>query len=141
MSNDSDMFHAGVCSKHTGGAVVADEVRVTDPVTGGQKGKKPQQIGALDPLSLLAVGEVAGFGAEKYDVFNFLKGYDYRLSYDALQRHLNQFWSGENFDEESGLPHIAHAAWHCLALLSFQLRGVGTDTRPPPCKRMINESK
>ena len=24
-----------------------------------------------------------------------------------------------------------HAAWHCLALLSFLVRGLGTDDRPP----------
>jgi hypothetical protein len=106
-----------------------DEVRITDPVTGGQKGTKPCQIGAVDVRSLIEVGKVAGFGAGKYERYNFLLGYKWSLSYDALQRHLMAFWGGEANDPESGLPHLAHAAWHCLALLSFSLRGLGTDDR------------
>ena len=107
------------------------EVRVVDPETGGAKGSKLAQFGALDPLALTALAEVAGFGAQKYDRFNFLKGFDWGLAYDAGQRHLHAFWSGEDLDPESGLPHMAHAAWQCLCLLAFQIRGIGTDTRPP----------
>jgi hypothetical protein len=106
------------------------ETRITDPNTGGQKGSKLCQLGAVDPLALQRVGEVAGFGADKYERFNFLRGYAWGLSYDALQRHLMQFWGGQDNDEESGLPHLAHAAWHCLALLAFVERGRGTDDRP-----------
>jgi hypothetical protein len=69
-------------------------------------------------------------GAEKYDRYNYLKGYDWHLSYDAAQRHAQAFWSGEDLDEESGLPHTAHAAWHFNALTSFLVRGRGTDDRP-----------
>lgn len=60
----------------------------------------------------------------------YLKGFDWSLSYNAMQRHANQFWSGEDLDEESGLPHMAHAAWHCLVLLAFMQREIGTDNRP-----------
>jgi hypothetical protein len=110
---------------------VADEVRITDPVTGGQKGQKLAQLGALDPASLMHVAEVAGFGGKKYERYNFLKGYAWSLSYDAMQRHLNAYWGGQYLDEETGLPHLAHAAWHCLALMSFSERQLGTDDRPP----------
>ena len=106
------------------------EVRVVDPTTGGAKGSKPAQLGALDPGSLLRVAEVAGFGGAKYDRYNFLKGYRWSLSFDALQRHLLAYWGGQDNDEESGLPHLAHAAWHCLALTAFMDRGLGTDDRP-----------
>lgn len=107
------------------------EVRIIDEMTGGAKGQKNCQMGALDPLALVQVGLVAGFGATKYERYNFAKGYRWSLSYDALQRHLMAFWNGENLDPESGLPHLAHAGWHCLALLTFSLRGRGTDDRFP----------
>ena len=107
------------------------EKRITDPTTGGQKGQKLCQIGAVDPLALVEVGKVAGFGGEKYERYNFAKGYKWSLNYDALQRHLMAFWSGEDIDPESKLPHLAHAAWHCLALLTFWLRKKGTDDRFP----------
>ncbi|HET7070135.1 MAG TPA: dATP/dGTP diphosphohydrolase domain-containing protein [Nocardioides sp.] len=107
-----------------------EETRVTDPATGGQKGVKLTQVGALDPVALLLVSRVAGFGANKYAPFNYLKGYDWAHSFNAMQRHEMLFWAGEDVDAESGLPHMAHAAWHSLALISFAARGVGTDTRP-----------
>jgi hypothetical protein len=107
---------------------VGDEERVTSE-TGGQKGRKPEQISTVDPLALLKLAEVSGFGAQKYEAFNYLRGYDWALSYDAAQRHLMQFWLGEDHDRESGLLHPLHAAWHCLALGSFQMRGLGTDSR------------
>lgn len=105
-----------------------EEIRVTSE-TGGEKGQKLAQLGSLDPATLLTLAEVSGFGAQKYEKHNFLKGYDWSLSFDAAQRHLLQFWAGEENDSESGLPHVAHAAWHCLAMLAFLQRGLGTDDR------------
>ena len=105
------------------------EERVTDPNTGGQKGRKLPQLGAIDPQSLLRVAEVAGFGAQKYERYNYLRGYAWSLSFDAMMRHALAFWGGEELDPESGLPHLAHCAWHCLAMISFQERGLGTDDR------------
>ena len=98
--------------------------------TGAQKEIKSSQLGALDPRTLLALGEVAGFGAGKYARYNFMKGYDWSKSYDAAQRHLMQFWSGEDNDSESSLPHVLHAAWHCLAMHSFMLDHPDYDDRP-----------
>lgn len=97
--------------------------------TGGEKEVKLAKLGAIDPQSLMVLAEVAGFGAEKYSRYNMLRGYDWSLSYDALQRHLHAFWAGEENDPESGLPHLAHAAWHCMTLTSFLQRGLGTDDR------------
>jgi hypothetical protein len=111
--------------------MVNEEVRVVDPVTGGAKGSKQCQMGAVDPQALMQVGLVAGFGGIKYERYNFAKGYKWSLSYDAMQRHLMLFWNGQDNDDESGLPHLAHAAWHCLALLTFSFRGRGTDDRFP----------
>lgn len=105
-----------------------EEVRVTSQ-TGGQKGQKLARLGSLDPKALMEVAKVAGFGEQKYSRLNYLKGYDWSLSYDACQRHLHAYWSGEDLDPESGLPHLAHAAWHCLAQLAFMIHGLGTDDR------------
>lgn len=105
------------------------ETRVTDPVTGGQKGQKSARLGSVDPLALYRLAQVSGDGAAKYAAFNYLKGYDWSLSFDALMRHLLRFWSGEDRDDESGHLHVVHAAWHALALASFVERGLGTDDR------------
>lgn len=114
------------------------EVIVTDPNTGGQKGRKGSSVGCLDPVSIMRLGEVAAYGAQKYAAHNFMKGYDWLDSYDALHRHLAAFWAGEDYDDESGLLHLASAMWHCHTLISFYERGLGTDNRPPAYKGKPN---
>ena len=84
----------------------------------------------MDPVALNELGLVAGMGAAKYESFNYLRGYDWTLSYNAAWRHANAFWAGEDTDIESGLLHTAHAAWHMLCLTSFLLRKIGNDDRP-----------
>lgn len=66
-----------------------------------------------------ALAEIMTRGAEKYDARNWEKGMSWSRAYAPIQRHLHKYWSGQDFDEESGLPHLAHAAWGCLALLTF----------------------
>lgn len=113
-----------------------DKIFYVDPATGGKKEVKLAQLGAIDPTSILVLAEVAGYGAQKYEqddsskaTYNYLKGYPWSLNFNSAQRHLLAFWSGENLDPESGLPHLAHAAWQCLALLSFMNHELGTDDR------------
>jgi hypothetical protein len=108
---------------------VESAIRITDPKSGGQKEQKSAQLSTIDPLSVMEVAKVGGFGASKYARYNYARGYKWSLSYDALQRHLNAWWAGEDDDSESGLSHLAHAAWHCLALLTFIMRKKGTDDR------------
>ena len=95
------------------------EVRNTDPKTGGQKGRKLAQHSLIPPEVLHELAELFGRGAEKYDRWNWRKGYDWSLSYDAMHRHLNLFWSGVDFDEETGAKHIVNAMWHCCILSVF----------------------
>jgi hypothetical protein len=114
------------------------ETRVTDEGTGGQKGAKLTQLGALDPVALIQLARVAGMGANKYSAHNFLRGYDYSLSFNALMRHALLFWAGEDRDSESGLPHMAHVAWMALSLVSFLERGIGTDDRPPALEEIAS---
>lgn len=97
---------------------IGGEVRKTSP-TGGQKGSKPEQYSMIPVAALSEVARVYSYGAEKYDRNNWRKGYSWHLSYDALQRHVNRFWAGEDFDPESGLHHLAHAAFHLFTLITY----------------------
>jgi hypothetical protein len=68
-------------------------------------------------------------GATKYAPYNWRRGYDWSLSYGAMQRHLAAFWNGEDRDAESKLYHLAHARWHTGVLIEFLHYGLGTDDR------------
>lgn len=106
-----------------------DEQRVIS-ATGGQKNQKNVRLHATPKESLFELGRVFAFGEDKYDDYNFRKGFNWSLSFDALQRHVWAFWDREDKDHESGLHHMAHAAWHCLILTFFSLTERGTDDRP-----------
>jgi hypothetical protein len=105
-----------------------DEVRVTSE-TGGEKGQKSARLGGADPLAMLELARVYGYGEQKYARYNYIKGYPWSLSVDAAFRHFLAFLAGEDRDPESGLLHTAHLAWHAMTLTSYVLRGIGTDDR------------
>ena len=108
------------------------EVRVTDPKTGGQKGQKIERFDLLPFDALEEVARVYGHGAKKYADDNWLRGYAWRLSAGALLRHVARWMVGEDRDPETGCHHLAHAAWHCLTLMTFEMRSLGTDDRAAP---------
>ena len=64
------------------------ETRIVDPVTGGEKGQKDVQLHCIPWEALEILGKVYTFGREKYADYNFRKGYNWSLSFDAMQRHL-----------------------------------------------------
>lgn len=74
--------------------------------------------------AILWVAKVGTFGANKYtpngwlEVENGIERYT-----DAMYRHLNAYERGEEIDPESGLPHLAHAAWNALAVLELTEKG------------------
>jgi hypothetical protein len=105
------------------------EIRCTDPHTGGQKGQKPERFELLPWDALEEVARVYDYGARKYNDDNWLLGYPWRWSLGALARHTARMMVGEDRDPESSLLHAAHAAFHCLTLITFALRRLGTDDR------------
>lgn len=112
------------------GGVEAAEVRFTDPKTGGMKGEKLARFDLLPPDILTELAEHYGRGAKKYGERNMERGYPWSKTYAACQRHLTQFWCGEDADEETGSLHLIAAAWHCFTMAWFLRHGAGTDDRP-----------
>jgi hypothetical protein len=98
---------------------LTEETIITDESTGGQKGDKPSRYDLIPAYPLDNVARAYGYGASKYAPQNWRKGYKWSLSFAALMRHAWAFWRGEDNDPESGLPHLAHAAFHCLTMMEF----------------------
>lgn len=70
-----------------------------------------------------------GVGAKKYDDDNWTRGYDWRLTFAAANRHAEQFRAGESHDPETGSHHLIAFAWHMLVLDEFTRINRGGDTR------------
>ena len=60
------------------------------------------------------------FGAKKYGDYNWAGGFKWTRLYDAAQRHLHAWISGETIDPESGMNHLAHAMCNLVFLLEFE---------------------
>lgn len=80
------------------------------------------------PLQQLAA--VLTHGAKKYTERNWEKGLDWSRLYGAALRHLFAFWSGEDRDPESGLPHLAHAMCCITFLIEYMNTHLELDDRP-----------
>lgn len=77
--------------------------------------------------ALREVGKVGTFGAKKYSDNGWLEVPNGQERYkDALLRHL--FYDGSSVDKDSGLSHLAHAAWNALAILELHLRDIDQQT-------------
>lgn len=77
------------------------------------------QLGLIPPHSLEQLGRVLTFGAEKYTRNNYRKGMKWSKVLDSLERHINAFKSGEDYDEESGELHMAHVMCNASFLLEY----------------------
>lgn len=106
------------------------ETRVTNALTGGEKGAKPEAFALIPVEPLRELARVYGYGAGKYAPRNWEKGYDWSLSESALLRHVMAHWSGETRDPETGLHHLAHAMFHCCAMIEWAETHPELDDRP-----------
>ena len=84
----------------------------------------------LPPKSIIEIGKVLTYGAEKYDAENWRKVDDLQNRYtSAALRHIFAHIDGEEVDEETGLSHLAHAMCCLLFKLEDELLGKGEEER------------
>ena len=111
-------------------------------MSGGRRDHEGKpRVSLIVSKALLEVAKVGTMGAAKYGDHNFRKGMKWSLMLDAAFRHLIRYVSGERRDidpncdgcksknckDHSGLSHLAHIAWNILALLEYEIEGVGED--------------
>lgn len=85
----------------------------------------PAQVMAEVGLAMLE-------GALKYGRHNYRSvGVRSSVYYDAVLRHLTQWWEGDDIDSDSGLSHIVKAIACLVVLRDSMLFGNLTDDRPP----------
>ncbi len=85
------------------------------------------------PWGVIAELGLAMFeGARKYGRHNYRAvGVRASVYFDACNRHLVDWWEGEDTDPDSGLSHITKAIASLTVLRDSMIRGNWTDDRPP----------
>jgi len=96
---------------------------------GARHNEGKSRVDLIPPDVLLALGRVYEYGSRKYADRNWERGMPWSTCYGCLIRHLLKWWAGEEFDIESGLPHIDMVAWNAIALSAYEKRRIGTDDR------------
>lgn len=76
---------------------------------------------ALVPTSLVeGVAKVLTYGAKKYKTNNWRNTPDIECYISALERHMIAWKNGEEYDPESGLGHLEHAACNIAFLIELR---------------------
>tara|TARA_B110000977_G_scaffold116708_1_gene150760 strand:+ start:188 stop:514 length:327 start_codon:yes stop_codon:yes gene_type:complete len=86
----------------------------------------------IPPEALLKIANVFSFGAEKYGENNWRDDGDstsWTRTYASIQRHLNAWAMGQDYDSESGQEHLAHATTQLIILMIHQLEHPDIDDR------------
>lgn len=92
--------------------------------------KKPPVWSVFPRWVSLLVGRVMAVGAAKYGVFNYRESSIQATTYeDAIERHLQLWFDGEDTDPESGVSHLAHVIAGATLLLDAQATGKLVDNR------------
>lgn len=84
----------------------------------------------LEPYAIEELVKVFTIGASKYADRNWEQGMKWSKMLASLKRHIAAFEKGEDFDKETGLPHMAHAAWNALGLITYMRNHPELDDRP-----------
>ena len=88
------------------------------------------RLDLIPPEFIEMLGKIFTMGAKRYGDRNWEKGIDEGRLIAAARRHdLAHAWAEgdreEEIDRDSGVPHLAHAAWNYLAAATLNMRRVG----------------
>ena len=101
-----------------------DLKKVKEIMEGKKYDEEKAKLYLLPPKSILEVGKVLTYGADKYDAENWRKVDDLQNRYtSAALRHIFAHIDGEADDPETGLSHLAHAMCCLLFKLEDELLG------------------
>jgi hypothetical protein len=102
---------------------------------------KPR-ISDVPPVALFALGAAMTDGASKYGRYNYRDtSATASVFYDAIQRHLNDWYNGENYAHDSKVHHLGHIMASCAILIDAELHGTFIDDRDTRKSESISRNK
>ncbi len=97
----------------------------------GETGATKPGLGNISVVAQYYEGAVMAEGADTYGAYNWcehpMKASTY---YEAILRHLNAWWTRQDMDPKSNLPHHAHIRASSGIILDQQATGRMIDDRP-----------
>lgn len=114
--------------------MAAAKVKIDGDGVKGSMLKMKLPVDLVPPLFIRMVSLVLMFGTRKYAKNNWLKGMSWSEVAAGTIRHIYDFLEGKEYDKESKLPHLAHAAcglvfliWYAYGPQSKKYRKIGDD--------------
>lgn len=115
-----------------------DKEQVIEMARGLRYNQNKNQMQLIPEYPLEQIGKVMTKGALKYAPNNWRKGMPWSEVEGSLQRHLALYKSGEDFDKESGVYHMAHVAVNAMFLVDYYRSNSHFDDRYKP---YLNQKK
>ena len=101
--------------------------------------KVPASVVPRNVIAEVALGMMEG--ARKYGRHNYRAvGVRASVYFDALNRHMDAWWEGEDIDPDSGLSHITKAITCLVVLRDSMMQENWKDDRPPKSKPFMQEA-
>ena len=97
--------------------------------------KDKLRMDLLPTPAIKAMAACLGYGAKKYDAYNWTKGIKHSRLYAATLRHLFEHWGGNDNDDESKLPHL----WHALTNIAMMISLPSDNDRPLSYKKVLDD--
>jgi len=117
----------------TGFVEIPNDTAPAQPAGGNPKdafGLKKAPLRLVPGVALLYLSRAMGLGAKKYGAWNWRESKPRAtVYYEAILRHLFAALDGQDNDEESGLPHLAHILANAAILLDAEATGNLIDDR------------
>lgn len=96
-------------------------------------GVKKAPISTVSGPVLAELGVAMLEGARKYGRHNYrISGVRASVYVDAVFRHMQQWWEGQDKDPDSGMCHLIKAMASLCVLRDAQIHNNWVDDRPPP---------
>lgn len=102
---------------------------------------KPR-LSDVPPVALFALGAAMSDGKDKYGRYNWREtGSTASVFYDAMMRHLVDWYNGEDYADDSKVNHLGHIMASCAILLDSELHGSLNDDRDKSHSASISRNK
>ena len=106
------------------------ETKDTNPKDAVGIKKVPASVIPRNVLADVALGLFEG--ARKYGRHNYRAvGVRASVYFDAVNRHMDAWWEGEDIDPDSGLSHVTKAISCLVVIRDAMMNDKWTDDRPP----------